>query len=162
VFIDSPVMDEETTERVIDRLLLALAAQLDTSGGSVLAAGAAEALADLSRAQADVIFGQAGYLVHYGADTEPLKTLIHAITALQRDEAPADAAVRPGDEVRLVGEAPESLADFDETWLRGTTFVVRYVGGNAMVDVQPDLTENYVIATVPAASVEPMRKQSTP
>ncbi|MER6591733.1 hypothetical protein ABT214_07765 [Micromonospora purpureochromogenes] len=49
--------DEETTELVIDRLLLALAAQLDTSGGPALAAGAAEALADLSRAQADVIFG---------------------------------------------------------------------------------------------------------
>ncbi|WP_236145522.1 hypothetical protein [Verrucosispora sp. SN26_14.1] len=56
--------DEETTERIIDRLLLALAAQLDTSGGPALAAGAAEALADLSRAQADVIFGQAGHLVH--------------------------------------------------------------------------------------------------
>ncbi|MFF0723054.1 hypothetical protein [Micromonospora sp. NPDC003816] len=154
--------DEETTERVIDRLLLALAAQLDTSGGPALAAGAAEALADLSRAQADVIFGQAGHLVHYGADTEPLKTLIQAITAIQRDEAPADAAVKPGDEVRFVGEASESLADYDETWLRETRFVVRYVGRNAMVDVQPDLTEGYMIATVPAASVEPMRKESIP
>ncbi|MEV4713933.1 hypothetical protein [Micromonospora sp. NPDC049374] len=155
-------MGEETTERVIDRLILALAAQLDTSGRPVLAASAAEALADLSRAQADVIFGQAGHLVHYGADTEPLKTLIHAITAIQRDEAPADAAVKPGDEVRLVGELPESLTDYDETWLRGTTFVVRYVDTNAMVDVQPDLTEDYLIATVPAASVEPMRKQNIP
>ncbi|KAB1093847.1 hypothetical protein F6X54_34125, partial [Micromonospora aurantiaca] len=73
--------DEETAELVIDRLLRALAAQLETSGSPALAAGAVEALADLSRAQADVIFGQAGHLVHYGTDTEPLKTLIHAITA---------------------------------------------------------------------------------
>ncbi|MEV2238105.1 hypothetical protein [Micromonospora sp. NPDC049891] len=112
----------------------------------------------MSRAQADVIFGQAGHLVHYGAHTEPLKTLIHAIMAIQRDEAPADAAVKPGDDVRLVGEVPQSLADYDEMWLRETTFVVRYVGRNAMVDVQPDLTEDYVIATVPAASVEPHAK----
>ncbi|MET8552124.1 hypothetical protein [Micromonospora zamorensis] len=155
-------MDEETTEIVIDRLLLALAAQLDTSGRPALAAGAAEALADLSRCQADVIFGQAGHLVHYGADTEPLKTLIHAITAIQRDEAPADAPLKPGDEVRLVGEVPDSLADYDEMWLRETTFVVRHVGRNAMVDVQPDLAEDYVIAMVPAASVEPRRRESTP
>ncbi|WP_083816976.1 hypothetical protein [Micromonospora sp. L5] len=148
--------DEETAELVIDRLLRALAAQLDSSGTRALAAGAVEALAGLSRGQADVIFGQAGHLVHYGADTEPLKTLIGAITAIQRDEAPADAVVKPGDEVRLVGEVPESLADYDETWLRETTFVVRYVGRNAMVDLQPDLIEDYVIATVPAASVQPI------
>ncbi|MEU3456840.1 hypothetical protein ABZ671_25040 [Micromonospora sp. NPDC006766] len=154
--------DEETTELVIDRLLLALAAQVDTSGSPALAAGAAEALADLSRAQADVIFGQAGHLVHYGADTKPLKTLIHAITVIQRDEAPPDAAVKPGDEVRLVGEVPESLADYDETWLRETTFVVRYVDRTAMVAVQPDLSEDYVIATVPAACVEPLRRENTP
>ncbi|MBL6280297.1 hypothetical protein JMF97_29465 [Micromonospora fiedleri] len=154
--------DEETTELVIDRLLLAMAAQLGTSGSPALAAGAAEALADLSRSQAEVIFGQAGHLVHYGADTEPLKALIHAITAIQRDEAPADATIKPGDEVRLVGEVPESLADYDEMWLRETTFVVRYLGRNAMVDVQPDLTEDYVIATVPAAAVEPSRTESSP
>ncbi|MEU5872528.1 hypothetical protein AB0A73_13350 [Glycomyces sp. NPDC047369] len=155
-------MDEETTELVIDRLLLALAVQLDSSGSPALAAGAAEALADLSRSQADVIFGQAGHLVHYGADTEPLETLIQAITALLRDEAPADVTIRPGDEVRLVGEVPESLAAYDEIWLRETTFVVRYIGRNAMVDVQPDLAEDYVIAMVPAASVEPRRRESTP
>ncbi|WP_431879201.1 hypothetical protein [Micromonospora marina] len=148
--------DEKTAELVIDRLLLALAAQLHTSGSPFLAAGAVEALADLSRTQADVIFGQAGHLVHYGADTEPLKALIHAITAVQRDEAPADAVVKPGDDVRLVGEVPDSLADYDEMWLRKTTFVVRYVGRDATVDVQPDLTEDYVMATVPAAGVQPL------
>ncbi|MGC4880342.1 hypothetical protein ACLQ26_29225 [Micromonospora sp. DT43] len=153
--------DEETRELVIDRLLLALAAQLDTSGSPALATGAAEAFADLSRSQANVIFGQAGHLVHYGADTEPLETLIHAITATQRDEAPADALLKPGDEVRLVGEVPESLADYDEMWLRETTFVVRYVGRNAMVEVQRDLAEDYLIATVPAAGVEPMPRKST-
>ncbi|MGX7671238.1 hypothetical protein [Plantactinospora sp. DSM 117369] len=145
--------DEQATENVIDRLLLALAAQLDTSA---LAPGAVEAFADLSRAEAHLIFGQAGHLVHYGADTEPLQTLIHAISAVQRREAPEDAAVRPGDAVRLVGELPESLAGYDETWLRESVFVVRYVGRSPMVDVQSQLTEDYVIATVPAASVEPL------
>jgi len=53
---------------------------------------------------------------------------------------------------------PESLAGYDATWLRETVFVVRYVGRDATVDVQPDLTEDYVIATVPAAIVEPLRR----
>ncbi|MEK8107139.1 hypothetical protein NKG94_21960 [Micromonospora sp. M12] len=52
---------------------------------------------------------------------------------------------------------PESLADYDETWLRETTFVVRYVGRDATVDVQSDLAEDYVIVTVPAAAVTPWR-----
>lgn len=150
--------NEESAENVIDRLLLALAAQLDTSGGPALTAGAVEALADLSRTEADLIFGQAGHLVHYGVDTEPLKTLIHAISAIQGGEALGDAAVRPGDEVRLVGELPESLAGYDETWLREIIFVVRFVGRDATVDVQSDLMEDYVIATVPAAIVEPLRR----
>jgi hypothetical protein len=152
------VTDEQTAESVIDRLLLALAAQLDRSGGPALTAGAVEALADLSRAEADLIFGQAGHLVHYGVDTEPLETFIHLISAVQRGEASGDAAVRPGDEVRLVGELPESLAEYDETWLRETVFVVRYVGRDATVDVQSELTADYMIATVPAAIVEPLRR----
>ncbi|GAA1401152.1 hypothetical protein ACFQZ4_51395 [Catellatospora coxensis] len=150
--------DEETAERVIDRLLLALAAQLDTSGGPALAAGAVEALADLSRAEVDLIFGQAGHLVHYGAGTAPLETLIHLITAVQRGETSGDSPVRPGDEVRLVGELPESLAGYDETRLRETVFVVRYVGKDATVDVQSDLTEDYVIVTVPTTIVKPLRR----
>lgn len=150
--------DEVTAEKVIDRLLLALAAQLDTSRDPALAAGSVEALADLSRAEVDVIFGQAGLLVHYGVDTEPLETLIQLISAVQRGEALEDAAVRPGDEVRLVGVLPDSLAGYDETWLRETVFVVRYVGRDATVDVQSDLTEDYMIATVPAAGVEPLQR----
>jgi hypothetical protein len=104
--------DEQTAENVIDRLLRALAAQLDTSADPALAAGAVEALADLSRAETELIFGQAGHLIHYGYGVghEPLVTLINVITAVQRSGTPEDAPVRPGDEVRLVGELPESLA----------------------------------------------------
>jgi hypothetical protein len=154
------VTDEQTAESVIDRLLRALAAQLNMSKDSALAAGAVEALADLSRAEAQLIFGQAGHLVHYGygVDHEPLETLINVISAVQRSETPGDAAVRPGDEVRLVGDVPESLAGYDETWLRTTVFVVRYVGRNATVDVQPDLAQDYTIWTVPTAIVEPVRR----
>ena len=150
--------DEQIAENVIDRLLLALAAQLNSSRGAALAARAVEALADLSRAETELIFGQAGLLVHYGADIEPLVTLINRISAIQRDETPEDAALRPGDEVRLVGELPENLAGYDETWLRRTVFVVRYVSGAPTVDVQSDLAEDYMIATVPTAIVEPVRK----
>lgn len=116
---------EKTAVQVIDRLLAALAAQLHTSGDRALAADAARALADLSRDEAGVIFGQAGHLVHYGVDTEPLETLIHLIAAVQRSETSEDATVRPGDEVRLVGELPESLAGCDTTLLSETVFVVR-------------------------------------
>ncbi|GIE91484.1 hypothetical protein [Actinoplanes regularis] len=149
--------DEHTLELVIDRLLLALASQLDPSKDPILTADAADALADLSRAQAELIFGQAGHLVHYGADTEPLEALINAISAILSSEAPEDAPFRPGDEVRLVGALPESLAGSDEAELRKTKFVVRYVGRGPMVAVQTDLTEDYWIVTVPAVNLEPIR-----
>jgi hypothetical protein len=152
------VTDVDTAENVIDRLLLALAAQLRPSEDPVLAAGAVEALAGLSRAQTERLFGQAGHLVHYGAETEALETLIHAISAIQRAETPADAVIKPGDEVRLVGQLPESLAEYDETWLRETVFLVRYVGRGPMVDVQSELSEDYMIATLSAANVEPIRR----
>ncbi len=145
---------EDIAESVIDRLLLALAAQLAQSKEPVLAVGAAEALADLSRAEAEHIFGQAGHLVHYGADTEPLETLIHSISGVLRAEAPEDAPFKPGDEVRLVGALPESLAEYDEMSLRQINFTVRYVGRGPTIDVQSDLAEDYMIATVPAAAVE--------
>ncbi|WP_433553472.1 hypothetical protein ACQP08_09620 [Micromonospora zamorensis] len=154
--------DEAAAESVIDRLLLALAAQLDSSDSSALSAGAVEAFAVLSRAEAEWIFGRAGHLVHYGADTNPLEALMHLISAVQRSETGEDARVGPGDGVRIVGELPESLAGYDETWLRRTVFVVRYVGGDATVDVQSDLTDDYVIATVPASGVKPLRRSSAP
>jgi len=152
------VTDEDTAEFVIDRLLLALAAQLDASRDPILSAGAVEALADMSRTEAEVVLGQAGHLVHYGADTERLEALISAISAVLRNEAPGDAPFRPGDEVRLVGELPECLSEYDETWLRETVFVVRYVGRGPMIDVQSDLTQDYMIATVPASIVAPARR----
>jgi len=65
--------------------------------------------------------------------------------------------------VRLVGEPPASLtAEYDATWLRETVFVVRYVGDDATIDVQPNLTEDYLIKTVPMAIVKPARTRSTP
>ncbi|WP_433132878.1 hypothetical protein ACQPWW_14330 [Micromonospora sp. CA-240977] len=80
------------------------------------------------------------------------------VSAVQRDKAAEDAALRSGDEVRLVGEPPGSLAAFDETWLRETRFVVRHVGRDATVDVQSDLAEDYLVATVPAAVVARVRR----
>ncbi|MFJ6949872.1 hypothetical protein ACWEEK_31785 [Micromonospora aurantiaca (nom. illeg.)] len=148
------MVEADVTDGVIDRLLSALAAQLALSEEQALSGGAAEALADLSRAEAEQIFGQAGHLVHYGADTEPLESLIHAISAVLRTEAPADAPFKPGDEVRLVGALPEALSKYDETWLRQISFTVRYAGRGPMIDVQSDLTEDYIVATVAAAAVE--------
>lgn len=145
---------EDTAERVIDRLLLALAAQQhDGSGKTALSPQGVEALADLSRDEAALIFSQAGHLVHYGVDTGPLVGLIDTISAVQRGEVAGEAAFKPGDSVRIVGDLPESLAEYDETILRRTAFVVRYVGTDATLDVQPDLSEDYGIETVPAATV---------
>ncbi|MFG1992845.1 hypothetical protein ACGFJ7_22985 [Actinoplanes sp. NPDC048988] len=145
-------MNEHTAENVIARLLQALAEQVAASPG--LAEAAAEALADLSRAESETVFGEAGLLVHYGADTEALEALIREITAVQRREVAQDAPLRPGDEVRLVGELPESLAGYDGTRLRETTFTVRYVSRAPTIAIQSDLAEDYLVATVPASAVE--------
>ena len=155
-------MTDEAADRVLDRLIEALAAQLGTSEHSALAPGAVEALTGLSRPEANLIFSHAGHLVHYGADTQPLELLIQLISDIQRGEAAADTAILPGDKVRLAGRPPASLADYDPGWLRKTVFVVRYVGDDATVDVQPDLTEDYVIEAVPIANVKPARRQGTP
>ncbi|GAA1654368.1 hypothetical protein [Actinoplanes couchii] len=148
---------EDTAERVIDRLLLALAAQQRESGRPGFPEQVAEVFAELSRDEAGVIFGQAGHLVHYGVNTEPLVGLVDMISAVQRGEAPEDAALKPGDSVRIAGDLPENLADHDEAILREMVFVVRHVGSDAMVDVQPDLLEDYVIETVPIAILEQVR-----
>jgi len=79
-------------DSVLERLILALAAQLGASARPALTPGAVEALAGLSRAEAKLIFSHAGHLVHYGADTEPLENLIQLIADIQRGEAAADAA----------------------------------------------------------------------
>lgn len=153
----------EAAERVLDRLIQALAAQLDPSANAALTPGAVEALTGLSRAEANLIFGVAGHLVHYDADTEPIEVLVKLISDIQRGEAAADAAVVSGDQVRLVGELPAGLAaKYDATWLRETVFVVRYVGDDATVDVQPDLIQDYFIEAVPIATVKSARTQSTP
>jgi hypothetical protein len=88
--------------------------------------------------------------------------LIQLISDIQRGEASADDVIRPGDDVRLTGELPASLAEYDETWLRETVFVVRYVGDDATVDLQPELHEDYVIEVVPTANVSPARTHRKP
>jgi len=63
---------------------------------------------------------------------------------------------------RWTGVVPESLAEHDVAWLRETVFVVRHVGRGPRIVVQSDLTEDYMIATVPAAAVEPLSKVNNP
>lgn len=148
-------------DAVLERLILALAAQLDQAC-PVLTPGAVEALAGLSRAEAGLIFSLAGHLVHYEADSEAVRGLVQLISGIQRSEAAEGAAIRPGDEVRIAGEVPTSLADYDPTWVRETSFLVRYVGDDATVDVQPDLTEDYLVKRVPLASVKPVQTRREP
>jgi hypothetical protein len=50
------------------------------------------------------------------------------------------------------------MVSYDETRLRQTVFVVRYVGMDTTVDGQPDLTADYVIETVPAAILDPPQR----
>jgi hypothetical protein len=136
-------------------LIRALAAQVDAS--AALTQGAAEALSGLNRAEANLIFGYAGHLVHYGADTRPLETLIRLLSDVQRAEATEDEPLVPRDEVRLVGELPPGLAGYNEELLRESVFVVRFVGDDATIDVQPELWNDYVIETVPTANLTPAR-----
>lgn len=39
-------------------------------------------------------------------------------------------------------------------------FVVRYIGDDATIDVQPDLTEDYVIKVIPIAIMKPAKTRS--
>ncbi|GGQ83665.1 hypothetical protein [Couchioplanes azureus] len=87
-----------------------------------------------------------------------MEILIQAVTAVLRAGAPEDAPFKPGDEVRLVGALPETLAGYDETWLRTTNFTVRYVSPGPMIAVQSHLVEDFIIATVPAAAVERVQR----
>jgi hypothetical protein len=90
-----------------------------------------------------------------------VETLVQLISDIQRGEAAADAEIAPGDKVQLVGVLPTRLAEYNPTVLREIVFVVRYVGDDATVDVQPELTVDYVIETVPVANVERAPTQST-
>jgi hypothetical protein len=149
------VIDDEVYERVLDRLIEVLAAQVDVGGSRTLAPGAVAALADMSRAEARLIFGAAGHLVHYDADAEPIATLIRLISDAQRSVAGTDAVIRPGDEVRLDRDLLPDQASNNVPWWDEVTYVVRYVGDDETVDVQPELTMDYVVETVPAASLRP-------
>lgn len=144
-------------ERAVNRLLWAMAEQVAASEPPALAPRAAAALAELTRAEAGAIFGCAGHLVHYDADTPALETLVRLISDIQRGEAGADDAIVPGDGVRLVGELPAPLAQYDQNLLREMVFIVRYVGDDDTIDVQPTFDDDYVIETVPAGNVELIR-----
>jgi hypothetical protein len=57
--------------------------------------------------------------------------------------------------VRLVGDLPPSVAGLNEKLLRETVFVVRDVGDDGTIDVQPELVQDYVVETVSGAIVRP-------
>jgi hypothetical protein len=149
------VPGDDVQEQVLDRLIEALAAQVDLTGGRTLAPGVVAALAGLSRAETRLIFGAAGHRVHYDADAEPIAGLIRLITDVQRSAADPDAVLRPGDEVHLVQELLPKQARSDVPWWDEVTYVVRYVGDDGTVDVQAELTMEYVVETVPAAALRP-------
>jgi hypothetical protein len=149
------MIDEDARDRVLDRLIEALAAQVEIADSRTLAPGAVAALANLSRAEVRLIFGAAGHRVHYDADTEPIATLIRLISDVQRSAAGADAVIRPGDEVHLARELLPDQTSNDVSWWDEVTYVVRYVGDDETVDVQPELTMDYVVETVPAAALRP-------
>jgi hypothetical protein len=150
------VSDDDACDAVVDRLIEALAAQVDFADSPTLAPGAAAALAGLSRAEVRLIFGAAGHRVHYDADTEPIANLIRLISDVQRAALDADAAIRPGDEVHLVRDRLPDQPSNDVLWWDDVVYVVRYVGDDDTVDVQPELTMDYLVETVPAAALRPM------
>ena len=147
-------VDEDASNKVIERLINALASQVAASDSRVLAPAAIEAFGELDRAETREIFGSAGHLVHYGSETEELELLMELISKIQRQETDVNAALAPGDVVRLAGELPSGLDGYDSTWLSETPFVIRYVGPDATADVQPALLEDYVIETVPIENLK--------
>jgi len=66
-----------------------------------------------------------------------------------------DAVLRAGDEVHVVQELLPVEARSGVSWSDEVTYVVRYVGDDQTVDVQAELTTEYVIETVPAVAVRP-------
>jgi hypothetical protein len=149
------VIDDDVREQVLDRLIEALAAQVDVSPSRSLAPGAVAALADLTRAEVRLIFGAAGHRVHYDG-AEPIARLIKLMSDVQRSAADVDAVMRAGDEVLVVQELLPVEARSGVSWWDEVVYVVRYVGDDQTIDVQPELTMEYLIETVPAVAVRPM------
>jgi len=147
-------VDEDVSSQVVERLIRALASQVVAPDSRVLAPGAIEAFGGLDRAETRELFGSAGHLVHYGAETEDLELLMELISQVQRQETDVNAALAPGDVVRIVGELPHGLDDYDPSWLSETPFVIRYVGLDATADVQPTLLEDYVMKTIPLENLK--------
>jgi hypothetical protein len=153
--IEATVIDDDVRDQVLDRLIEALAAQVDAGESRSLAPGAVAALADLSRAEVRLIFGAAGHRVHYEG-AEPIARLIELMSDGQRATADVDAVMRPGDEVHVVPELLPVEARSGVSWQEEVVYVVRYVGDDQTVDVQPELTTEYLIETVPAVAVRPL------
>lgn len=142
--------DEYASERFVERILISLAAQVAAAGPAGIAPEALGALRDLNRYEARTFFGVAGHLVHHDCHPE-LASLAQMVAEAQRTEATRRSGLLPGDRVRLVGKLPADLVDYNEEWLRQTDFIVRYVGDDKTVDIQPDFQEDYVIETVPVS-----------
>lgn len=139
-------------ERFIERLIMALAAQVRASATSGLAPEARAVLADLSRFEVRAFFGAAGHLVHYD-NLSDVESLAEFVEDSQRNEDSGGDGIQLGDRVRLVGSLPVGVATYSEEWLRATVFSIRFIGEDGTVDIQPDFLEDYVILTVLAAAV---------
>ncbi|KUL26928.1 hypothetical protein [Actinoplanes awajinensis] len=145
-------MFDDVRDRLLDRLIEALAAQVDIADSRALAPEAAAALAELSRAETRLIFGAAGHRVHYEG-AEPIARLIKLLSDVQRSAADPDAGLRAGDEVHLAQELLPMEARTSVSWWDEVSYVVRYVGDDQTGDVQAELTMEYAIETVPVAAL---------
>lgn len=142
--------------RLVDRLIRALAAQVASCEPPVLTPAAAATVADMSRGEARLIYGTVGHSVHYDSD-ESMRVLIRIISDAHRVAAPADAALRPGDAIKLIGERLSDPAEVGQACLDEIVYVIRYVPDDGTVDVQPDLIWDYIVETVPASALMPAR-----
>jgi hypothetical protein len=142
-------------ERFAERLIMALAAQIGSSAERGLAPEAMAALGDLTRFEASSFFGIAGHLVHYG-DLPDVELLMELVVDSQLSDDASGGELRIGDRVRLVDPPSLFVAETSEEWLTATTFAVRFLGEDGTIDIQPDLVDDYVIFTVPAAAVSPI------
>lgn len=128
--------DRQDQERLTERLITALAAQV--AGNGTLADP--EAWAELTRGEVRWFFRSAGHLAHYDGDPDGRIAGLAAII-LDQLTAAADpaASIRPGDRVRRAD--PQR------------SYTVVHAAPDGTVDIQPTWLDDYAIETVPIDSV---------
>lgn len=150
-------MDEDgelDDDRVVEALVLALAAQADACTDRLVAPAVLDDLAACHGRIVRKVLACISHLIHYGAEPE-----VHKLTALREQltatlrqvKPPGPGGELPGDVVEVVVDRPQNHL------LAGDNVTIRYIGGNDTADVEP--FDDYVFETVPLADLKRIRSR---